>query len=183
MKHSHMHILMRNKKSNNNPRAFSLPVIAGLLSALFIFPNYAVARDNSTSNLNAIFTHNIHAPSSSKHFEINEDTVNITESQNADLWQYGLADSSPTIKEKSQYLYAGYKWGLSNAGKAQPEQHYLKLTGGLHREVDDEQRMSLNELEATPLVRPTYGYQNKNYITEVSLEKGSTLQLNFGFIF
>ena len=177
---------MRNKDSKRAPQVFSLPVAAGLLCALFISPAYAAGKDARVINLDPVFTHKLQISSSEDTSGQQAKAQNLLnmESKTTDKdvhWLHGFSESNPTIKEESQYLYTGYKWNIADSDTSQSGGHYVKLMGGLHNEVENE--VALQDINATPLLIPAYGYQSNNVKTEVSLRRGSALQVDFGFIF
>jgi hypothetical protein len=189
----HLQLLTKSKTSKSDLQAFYLPIATAFLCALFISPAYATdahTADKSSRiiNLDPVFTHKLQISSSEDTSGQQAKTQNLLkmESKIADNdihWLHGFSESNPTIKEESQYLYTGYKWNLADSDANQSGGHYVKLMGGLHREIKEEDNLSLQDLDATPLLIPAYGYQSDNVKTEVSLRRGTALQVDFGFIF
>lgn len=183
-------LLTKNNMSKNGSQAFSLPIAAAFLCALFVSPSYASGKDTDALNLHPTFAHKLQSsldkqtnePQAKDQSRLNTESK-MADTITTDNWLHGFSESNPTIKEESQYLYTGYKWGLADSDANQSGGHYVKLMGGLHREIEAEENLSLQDIEATPLLIPAYGYQSNNVKTEVSLRRGTALQVDFGFIF
>jgi hypothetical protein len=125
-----------------------------------------------------------------KHFSpqpehVNEQNMFGLEFRLTNKRMYGLALFDNSFGQKSEYLYTGYKWRLSDRRIFSPSKHYLKLTGGLLHGYRGEyqDKIPLNDLGVAPAIIPSYSYQYKNYMTDVVLGGASVITITFGFIF
>ena len=120
-----------------------------------------------------------------KHFDPDPDHVNNqkligVEAQMTNNWLFGLASFDNSFGQRSEYLYAGYKWALFRSGH-----WYFKLTGGLlyGYKKPYEDKIPLNGLGVAPAVLPTLGFRYKFFVTEVSLAGVAAAHVSVGISF
>ncbi len=182
------------KKRNWQPKTMAMAIILhisiGILVALFIFQNN-VAADNSY-NINTLNIDRVYVYTSiyTQHTVPKEEHVNDQDMFGVELrmtnkWLYGFARFDNSFGQQSEYLYAGHKWQILKSSRQLLDYHYFKLTGGLLHGYKNEykDKIPLNNLGVAPAFIPTYGYQRKNFLTEVSLGGASVVLLTFGYIF
>ena len=100
-------------------------------------------------------------------------------------WMYGFTLFDNSFGQKSEYVYTAYRWRLSDNETFRPSNHYFKLSGGLIHGYKGEyqDKIPFNGLGVAPAIIPTYSYQYKNYMTDVSLGGVSVVTITVGFIF
>lgn len=100
-------------------------------------------------------------------------------------WSYGATFFDNSFGQRSQYLYTGYEWHISNFTTLGTIRQYFKLTGGLIHGYKDEyeDKIPFNGLGVAPAIVPTYGLKYKNYMTEVSLGGVSAFAITVGYAF
>ena len=120
-----------------------------------------------------------------KHFDPNPDHVNHQkmlglELQMQNRWVFGLASFDNSFGQRSEYLYAGYKWSLFSS-----QYWYLKLTGGLLHGYKEpyEDKIPFNGLGVAPAALPTLGFQYKSLVAEVNLAGLAAVTVTAGFAF
>ena len=120
-----------------------------------------------------------------KHFDSDPDNVTNpkklgVDAQMTNNWLFGLASFDNSFGQRSEYLYAGYKWTLFRS-----EYWYLKLTGGLLYGYKEpyEDKIPLNGLGVAPAILPTLGFRYKFFVTEVSLAGVAAAHVSMGISF
>ena len=175
------------------------PGISGTTLCLFlVFTNYAMAAnnyfaadnyfyENDSTHIDRVF---VYTSFYTNHFSPQDEHVDDQnmfgmEFRMTDKWMYGLTMFDNSFGQDSEYLYTGYKWSLSDLSTIQNNHHYFKLTGGLLHGYKDEfeDKIPFNGMGVAPAVIPTYGYQYKNYTTEVILGGISVMTVTVGYIF
>jgi hypothetical protein len=178
--------------SNVSPLWFITCINAGLLCAILFFPHSAVAEDkyyfrDNTINIDRVYVytslHTQHVSPDDEH--VNDQDMFGIEFRMTNKWMYGFTKFNNSFGQESEYLYAGYKWGIFKRNRFQDDYHYFKLTGGLLHGYKDEyeDKIPFNGLGVAPAIVPTYGYQKKNFLTEVSLGGVSVVVVTFGYMF
>ena len=102
------------------------------------------------------------------------------EAQMTNNWLFGFASFDNSFGQRSEYLYAGYKWALFRS-----EHWYFKLTGGLLYGYKEpyEDKIPLNGLGIAPIILPVLGFRYKWFATEVSFAGTAALTLSAGISF
>jgi len=120
-----------------------------------------------------------------KHFESDPDHINRQkllgiEAQMKNNWAFGLASFDNSFGQRSEYLYAGYKWPLFRS-----QQWYFKITGGLLYGYKEpfENKIPLNDLGVAPAILPTVGFRYKFFVTEVNLLGNAAVTVTAGISF
>jgi len=120
-----------------------------------------------------------------KHFDPDPDHVNNQkllgiEAQMTNNWLFGFATFDNSFGQRSEYLYAGYKWTL-----LQSDYWYFKVTGGLLHGYKEpyEDKIPLNGLGVAPAILPTLGFRYKFFVTEVSLAGIAAIHVTAGISF
>jgi hypothetical protein len=120
-----------------------------------------------------------------KHFDPDPEHVNHqktigVEVQMTNNWVFGLASFDNSFGQRSEYLYAGYKWDLFRS-----RYWYFKLTGGLLHGYKEpyEDKIPLNGLGVAPAILPTLGFRYKFFVTEVSLAGIAAVNVTAGISF
>ena len=120
-----------------------------------------------------------------KHFDPDPEHVNHqktigVEVQMTNNWVFGLASFDNSFGQRSEYLYAGYKWDLFRS-----RYWYFKLTGGLLHGYKEpyEDKIPLNGLGVAPAILPTLGFRYKYFVTEVSLAGVAAVHVSAGISF
>jgi hypothetical protein len=185
---------LRIRIGNINPLLFINSIRVGLLCSILFFSLHATAEEKYYSRNNtlgidrfyiytSIFTQHV----SPEDEHVNDQNMFGVELRMTNKWMYGFTKFNNSFGQESEYLYAGYKWGILNSARYRDGYQYFKLTGGLLHGYRDEyeDKIPLNELGVAPAIIPTYGYQSKklNLITEVSLGGASVIVVTFGYIF
>jgi hypothetical protein len=171
---------------------FFARVNASILLSLLIFPVYTEAANkyyykNDTINIDRVYIytslHTQHVSPDDEH--VNDQNMLGVEFRLTNKWMYGFTKFDNSFGQESEYLYAGHKWGISSPARYRGSYQYFKLTGGLLHGYKDEyeDKVPFNGLGVAPAIVPTYGYQKKNFLTEVSLGGASVAVVTFGYIF
>ena len=102
------------------------------------------------------------------------------EVQMTNNWLFGFASFDNSFGQRSEYLYAGYKWALFRS-----DYWYFKLTGGLLYGYKEpyEDKIPLNGLGVAPVILPVLGFRYKWFATEVSFAGTAALNLSAGISF
>ena len=167
-----------------------LRISIGILTTLFVFQNNAAADSSysiNTLNIDRVYVYtSVYTQHTSpKEEHVDDQNMFGVELRMTNKWLYGFSKFDNSFGQKSEYLYAGQKWQVFKPDVHQLGYHYVKLTGGLLHGYKGEykDKIPLNNLGVAPAVIPTYGYQNKNFLTEVSMGGASVVLLTFGYIF
>ncbi len=98
--------------------------------------------------------------------------------ENDHLWGFAFFDNS--FGQESQYLYIGRKYRAFGS-----DRWYYKLTGGLMHGYEEpyENKIPLNEFGIAPVIIPSFGYQNKNFQSEVVQLGFSGVMITVGISF
>ncbi len=120
-----------------------------------------------------------------RHFDpqpehVNQQKMLGVETQMVNNWVFGFATFDNSFGQRSEYLYAGYKWALFGS------QHwYLKVTGGLLYGYKEpyEDKIPFNGLGVAPAALPTLGFRYKYFVTEVNLGGLSAVNVTAGISF
>jgi hypothetical protein len=120
-----------------------------------------------------------------KHFDPDPEHINNqkaigVEVQMTNNWVFGLASFDNSFGQRSEYLYAGYKWALFHS-----DYWYFKFTGGLLHGYKEpyEDKIPLNGLGVAPAILPTLGFRYKFFVTEVSLAGIAAINVTAGISF
>jgi len=120
-----------------------------------------------------------------KHWDEDPDHVNhqkmiAGEAQMKNNWVFGLGIFDNSFGQKSQYLYAGYKWDLFGS-----RLFYFKLTGGLLHGYKEpyEDKIPLNGLGVAPAILPILGFQYKYFVTELNVAGTAAITITAGIAF
>jgi hypothetical protein len=120
-----------------------------------------------------------------KHFDPEPEHVDNqkalgVEVQMTNNWVFGLASFDNSFGQRSEYLYAGYKWDLFRS-----THWYFKLTGGLLHGYKEpyEDKIPLNGLGVAPAILPTLGFRYKFFVTEVNLAGIAAVTVTAGISF
>jgi hypothetical protein len=190
MNMSHLRGLVKNKSGKTNIFLFFARLNVSILCLFLIVPNYAEAgRSSSKNDINIdrvyVYTSLLTQHTSPDDEHVNDQNMFGIEFRMTNKWLYGFTKFDNSFGQESEYVYAGYKWGISKPARYQDNYQYLKLTGGLLHGYKDEyeDKIPFNGLGVAPAIVPTYGYQKKNFLTEVSLGGASVVVVTFGYIF
>lgn len=119
------------------------------------------------------------------HWSYNPDHVNKQkmlglELQMKNRWLFGLSSFDNSFGQRSEYLYAGYKWDLFHS-----RYWYFKLTGGLLYGYKEpyEDKIPFNGLGIAPAIIPTLGIQYKFFVAELNIAGTAALNVTAGFAF
>ncbi len=101
-----------------------------------------------------------------------------TQYENDQLWGFAFFDNS--FGQESQYLYIGRKYRAFDS-----DRWYYKLTGGLMHGYKEpyENKIPLNEAGIAPVIIPSFGYQNKNFQSELVQLGFSGVMITVGITF
>jgi hypothetical protein len=120
-----------------------------------------------------------------KHWDDDPDHVNhqkmiAGEARMKNRWVFGLGIFDNSFGQKSQYLYAGYKWDLFGS-----KLFYFKLTGGLLHGYKEpyEDKIPLNGLGVAPAILPVLGFQYKWFVTELNVAGTAAITITAGVAF
>ena len=120
-----------------------------------------------------------------KHFDPDPEHVNNQkllgiEVQMTNDWLFGFASFDNSFGQRSEYLYAGYKWALYSS-----DHWYFKITGGLLHGYKEpyEDKIPLNGLGVAPAILPTLGLRYKFFVAEVSLAGLAAAHVTMGISF
>ena len=120
-----------------------------------------------------------------KHWDEDPDHVNnqkmiAGEVQMKNNWVFGLGIFDNSFGQKSEYLYAGYKWDLFGS-----RLFYFKLTGGLLHGYKEpyEDKIPLNGLGVAPAILPVLGFQYKFFVTELNIAGTAAITITAGLAF
>jgi hypothetical protein len=120
-----------------------------------------------------------------RHFDPQPEHVNKqkmlgVEAQMMNNWLFGFASFDNSFGQRSEYLYAGYKWALFHS-----RYWYFKLTGGLLYGYKEpyEDKIPLNGLGIAPAILPTLGFRYKFFATEVNLAGNAAVNVTAGISF
>jgi len=118
------------------------------------------------------------------HFDPDPDHVNNQkmlglEAGMQNRWVFGLALFDNSFGQNTQYLYAGYKWGLFGS-----ELWHFKLTGGLLHGYKEpyESKIPLNDLGVAPAILPTLGFQYRFFAAEFNLAGTAAFTITAGIV-
>jgi hypothetical protein len=127
-----------------------------------------------------IFTsiYTVHTDPEPEH--VNNQKMLGLEMQMTNNWLFGFASFDNSFGQRSEYLYAGYKWALFRS-----DHWYFKLTGGLLYGYKEpfEDKIPLNGLGIAPVILPVLGFRYKWFATEVSFAGTAALNLSAGISF
>ena len=120
-----------------------------------------------------------------KHFDPDPEHVNSQkmlgiEAQMMNNWLFGLATFDNSFGQRSEYLYAGYKWVFFGS-----KHWYFKLTGGLLYGYKEpyEDKIPYNDLGVAPVILPTLAFRHKFFVAEVTVAGNSALSVTAGISF
>ncbi|MGD2127948.1 MAG: hypothetical protein PVJ33_16515 [Lysobacterales bacterium] len=119
------------------------------------------------------------------HFHYNPDHVDQQKLLGLELdmenhWVFGFASFDNSFGQRSEYLYAGYKWALFHS-----DYWYFKLTGGLLHGYKEpyEDKIPFNNLGIAPAAVPTLGFQWKHAVVEINAGGLSVINVTAGIAF
>ena len=188
---NHLLNTFKHKLSHTNLLS-CLPCMAVVIILLtLLVANYVKAEESFTlqddSSLERVY---LYTSFYTRHFSPQPDHVNDqdmlgVEFQMTDNWVHGFAMFDNSYGQETQYLYTGYKWTFADMDEIETSHHYFKLTGGLMDGYKDEyqDKIPFNGMGVAPAIVPTYGYQYKNYMAEISLGGISVATVTVGFHF
>jgi len=120
-----------------------------------------------------------------KHFDpdpyhVNNQKLLGVEAHMTNNWLFGFATFDNSFGDRSEYLYAGYKWTLFRS-----VHWYFKLTSGLLHGYKGQYKgkIPLNDLGIAPVILPTLAFQHKFFVTEVTLAGNAAVQVTAGISF
>jgi hypothetical protein len=188
----HLFQTPKNKVGNASQLLFMSYINVSLLCVILFFSPSAAAGGkysyrNNTIDIDRVYVytslHTQHVSPDDEH--VNDQNMFGVEFRMTNKWMYGFTKFDNSFGQESEYLYAGYKWGILNSARYRDDYQYIKLTGGLLHGYKDEyeDKIPFNGLGVAPAIIPTYGYQKKNFLTEVSLGGASVVVVTFGYIF
>ena len=95
-------------------------------------------------------------------------------------WSFGLASFDNSFDQRSQYLYAGYRWTVPG----HPAWSF-KLSGGLLHGYEDEyqDKIPYNNLGTAPAIVPALGYRHGGFIFELNLAGLAAATVTAGYAF
>ncbi len=120
-----------------------------------------------------------------RHFDPQPEHVNKQkmlgiEAQMTNNWVFGLSSFDNSFGQRSEYLYAGYRWALFHS-----PYWYFKLTGGLLYGYKDEykDKIPYNNLGIAPAAIPTLGFHYKSFVMELNLAGNAAINVTAGISF
>ncbi len=120
-----------------------------------------------------------------RHFDPQPEHVNKQkmlgiEAQMTNNWVFGFSTFDNSFGQRSEYLYAGYRWALFHS-----PYWYFKLTGGLLYGYKDEykDKIPYNDLGIAPAAIPTLGFHYKSFVMELNLAGNAAINVTAGFSF
>ena len=165
--------------------------ILGLATALVFLTTPCFAQEETDENVSAqeegwkIDRWFVFTSVYTKHFDPDPEHVNNQkliglEAQMTNNWLFGFATFDNSFGQRSEYLYAGYKWSL-----LQSKHWYFKVTGGLLHGYKEpyEDKIPLNGLGVAPAILPTLGFRYKFFVTEASLAGIAAVHVTAGISF
>lgn len=188
----YLYKLPKIRLGNKNLLLFFARINISILCSFLIVPNFVEAADKSFSIKDTLGINRIYVYTSlyTQHTSPDEEHVNDTDMLGVELrmndkWLYGFTKFINSFGQESEYLYTGYKWSILQSTRYRENHQYFKLTGGLLHGYKDEyeDEIPFNGLGVAPAVVPTYGFQMKSFISEISLGGAAVVLVTFGYVF
>ena len=183
-----------NPDPHTNAQSWPLKTLAPVLM-LFVVMTFSISPCLAQSNDSSMFSlwttdwdfkqTFVYSSLYTKHYDPDPDHVNNQnmlgfEGETKDKRVMGLAVFDNSFGQESQYLYVGKKWR-----KFQSDNWYFKLTGGLLNGYEEpyEDKIPLNGLGVAPVIIPTLGYKQKNFVAEFNQLGLAAGMITVGFTF